>query len=60
MTVEGQNYTMKLNGDQVIKFTNTDPNRGQPSAPNAPGFIGLQSHLGSRVAFRNIRFKQLP
>jgi choline dehydrogenase-like flavoprotein len=60
MTVNGQDYTVKLNGDQVAKFTNTDPNRGKPSAPGAPSFIGLQTHFGSRVAFRNIRFKQLP
>jgi choline dehydrogenase-like flavoprotein len=60
ITVVGQDYTVKLNGDQVAKFTNTDPNRGKPSAPGAPSFIGLQSHFGSRVAFRNIRFKQLP
>ena len=60
ITVNGQDYTVKLNGDQVAKFTNTDPNRGLPSAPNAPSYIGLQGHFGSRIAFRNIRFKQLP
>jgi hypothetical protein len=58
--VEGQVYTVLLNGQQTTKFTNTNPNRGLPSAPNAPSFIGLQGHFGSRVAFRNIRFKQLP
>jgi hypothetical protein len=60
ITVDGQTYTVKLNGAQVAQFTNTDPNRGKPSAPGAPSFIGLQTHFGSRVAFRNIRFKQLP
>jgi len=58
--VEGQTYTVLLNGQQTTKFTNTNPNRGLPSAPNAPSYIGLQGHFGSRVAFRNIRFKQLP
>lgn len=58
--VEGQVYTVSLNGQQTTKFTNTNPNRGLPSAPNAPSHIGLQGHFGSRVAFRNIRFKPLP
>lgn len=58
--VEGQTYTVLLNGQQTTKFTNTDPNRGLPSAPNAPSHVGLQGHFGSRVAFRNIRFKPLP
>ena len=60
ITVNGQDYIVNLNGDEVAKFTNTDPNRGKPSAAGAPSFIGLQSHFGSRVAFRNIRYKQLP
>ena len=60
ITVNGQDYIVNLNGDEVAKFTNTDPNRGKPSAVGAPSFIGLQSHFGSRVAFRNIRYKQLP
>jgi choline dehydrogenase-like flavoprotein len=54
--VEGQTYTVALNGQQVTKFTNSDPNRGLP----ASSYIGLQGHLGSRVAFRHIRFKKLP
>jgi hypothetical protein len=58
--VNGQDYTVKLNSDQVAKFTNADSNRGKPSAAGAPSFIGLQSHFGSRVAFRNIRYKALP
>lgn len=60
ITVNGQTYTVKLNGTQVAQFTNTDPNRGKPSAPGEPSFVGLQAHFGSRVAFRNIRYKQLP
>ncbi len=56
--VQGQTYTVFLNGAQVTTFQNTQANRGLPSAPNAPSFIGLQSHTG-RVAFRNMRVKGL-
>ncbi|MEP7200863.1 MAG: family 16 glycoside hydrolase, partial [Chloroflexota bacterium] len=55
---QGQTYAVLLNGAQVTTFQNTQANRGLPSAPNAPSFIGLQSHTG-RVAFRNIRVKAL-
>lgn len=58
--VQGQTYTVFLNGAQVAQFQNPHANRGLPSAPNAPSFIGLQTHGGaSRVAFRNIRIKAL-
>jgi hypothetical protein len=60
IVVNGQNYTVLLNGQQTTKFVNLNPNRGPQSTPNAPSFIGLQGHFGSRVAFRNIRFKALP
>ena len=53
--VENQTYTVLLNGQQVTQFVNADPNRGIA----ANSFVGLQSHFGSRVAFRNIRFKAL-
>jgi hypothetical protein len=56
--VQGQTYTVFLNGMQETSFLNQQINRGLPSAPNAPSFIGLQSHTGA-VAFRNIRFKGL-
>ena len=56
--VQGQSYTVFLNGAQVTTFQNAQANRGRPSAPNAPSFIGLQSHTG-RAAFRNIRVKGL-
>jgi hypothetical protein len=56
--VQGQSYTVLLNGVQVTMFQNTQINRGVPGAPNAPSFIGLQSHTGV-VAFRNIRVKGL-
>ncbi|HEV3485699.1 MAG TPA: DUF1080 domain-containing protein, partial [Vicinamibacterales bacterium] len=54
--VQGNRFTVFLNGEQVTDFTNTDPNRGQP---NGPTFIGLQIHPGSRIAFRNIQYKAL-
>lgn len=57
--VQGQKYTVFLNGNQVTTFQNADPARGLPTTPTAPSFIGLQSHFGSRVAFRNIRLKPL-
>jgi hypothetical protein len=53
--VEGNQFTVFLNGQQVTDFTNTDPNRGQA----ANSHIGLQIHPGSRVAFRNIQMKAL-
>jgi len=54
--VDGQTYTVLLNGAQVTQFVNTNPNRGIA----ANSHFGLQSHFGSRVAFRNIRYKALP
>ncbi len=57
--VEGQTYTVFLNGTQVTTFTNTNSTRGLPTTPGSPSFIGLQTHPGSRMAFRNIRFKPL-
>jgi hypothetical protein len=56
--VQGQTYAVKMNGAQVTTFQNTQPNRGLPTMPGAPSFIGLQSHTG-RVAFRNLRVKAL-
>jgi len=53
--VKGQNYRVLLNGDEVCVFDNPYPNRGLPSTPAEPTYIGLQTHTG-RVAFRNIRF----
>jgi hypothetical protein len=57
--VQGQTYTVFLNGTQVTNYTNTNPSRGLPSTPAAPSFIGLQTYPGSRMAFRNIRYKAL-
>lgn len=56
--VQGQTYTVLLNGVQVTVFDNPHAGRGMPSAPGAPSFIGLQTHTG-RVSFRNIRMKPL-
>jgi hypothetical protein len=58
--VEGQLYTVKLNGDVVCVFDNAGlyPQRGLSS----PAYIGLQCYPGqdSRVAFRHIRYLALP
>jgi choline dehydrogenase-like flavoprotein len=55
--VQGQNYTVLLNGVQVNTFTFT----GDPTSPerglSEPRFVGLQAYPGARVAFRKIRFK---
>lgn len=57
--VQGQTYSVLLNGTQVTEFKNTDPGRGLPSASSAPSFIGVHTYPGSRMAYRNIRFKAL-
>ena len=55
IALQGDVYTVTLNGQKTTSFTNTDSYRGKaPAADPASGFIGLQSHTG-RVAFRNIR-----
>jgi choline dehydrogenase-like flavoprotein len=56
--VQGQSYTVFLNGIQVTHFQNSDPSRGQPTTPAAPSYFGLQAHTG-RVAYRNIRIHTL-
>jgi choline dehydrogenase-like flavoprotein len=56
--VQGQTYTVTLNGQQVCVFNNPYPGRGLPSTAAIPTYIGLQTHTG-RVAFRNIRFKPI-
>ena len=56
--VQGQSYTVLLNGAQVTQFTNTQSGRGLPSTATAPSYIGLQTHTG-RVAFRNIRIRAI-
>ncbi len=60
--VKQQTYVVTLNGHQVTAFTfggnPATPDRGLPSTPTAPRFVGLQSHTG-RVLFRRIRIKAL-
>jgi choline dehydrogenase-like flavoprotein len=56
--IQGQTYTVQLNGVQVTQFNNPDAGRGLPSMPDAPSFIGLQAHTGN-VAFRNIQLTAL-
>jgi hypothetical protein len=48
--------TVELNGVQVTQFTNPHADRGLPSQPDAPSFLGLQAHTGI-VAFRNIQME---
>jgi choline dehydrogenase-like flavoprotein len=56
--VQGQTHTVKLNGAQVTQFDNPHAGRGLPSRPDAPSFIGLQTHTGA-VAFRSIELEAL-
>jgi hypothetical protein len=62
--VQGQNYTVTLNGVLVTTFIfvpGSDalhPDRGLPSTNAVPRFIGLQTHT-RRVAFRNIQLMPL-
>lgn len=64
ITVQGQLYKVRLNGVDVTQFTfvagsdAAHPDRGLPTTPAAPRFIGLQTHTG-RVAFRHIQIKGL-
>jgi hypothetical protein len=57
--VQGNRFTVMLNGEQATEFVNADPNRGQPSTPAAPTYVGLQIHPGSRMAFRNVEYKAI-
>jgi hypothetical protein len=56
--VQGQTYTVLLNGVQVTRFENPHPNRGLATTSDAPSYFGLQAHTG-RVTFRNIRIETL-
>jgi len=57
ISVVGQTYRVVLNGTQVTEWSFPgDPNapeRGLPSTPEQPRYIGLQSHTG-HVEFRNV------
>ncbi len=62
ITVDGQDFTVALNGQIVNRFHFTgdpqSPQRGLPSTPQDPRFIGLQTHTG-QVLFRHIQWKAL-
>lgn len=53
--VISDNYMVRINGQRITTFMNTDPFRGKSRDKDPEsGFIGLQTHSGA-VAFRNIR-----
>lgn len=62
--VQGQIYTVHLNGMLITHFTfvagsdSQHPERGLPGTDQIPRYIGLQTHTG-RVAFRTIQLKDL-
>ena len=64
LTIQGQNYSVRLNGTAVTNFAFTvgsdpaHPDRGLPSTNAVPRYLGLQTHTG-RVAFRRIQIKPL-
>jgi hypothetical protein len=55
--VQGDSYTVFLNGIQVTQFNNPHAGRGLASTAKAPSYWGLQTYPGQRVQFRNIRIK---
>jgi len=62
ITVDAADITVVLNGQTLNQFHFTgdpqSPRRGQPSTPQDPRFIGLQTHTG-RLLFRHIQWKAL-
>lgn len=62
ITVDGADFTVALNGQVVNRFHFTgdpqSPQRGLPSTPAQPRFIGLQTHTGT-VLFRRIQWRAL-
>lgn len=62
LTVDGADLTVALNGQVVNRFHFSgdpqSPQRGLPSTPQKPRFIGLQTHTGS-VLFRRLQWKAL-
>ena len=63
ITVDAPAFTVALNGQLVNNFHFTgdpqSPQRGLPSTPAQPRFIGLQTHTGT-VLFRRIQWRALP
>ena len=62
ITVKGADFTVALNGQIINRFHFTgdpqSPQRGLPSTPAQPRFIGLQTHTG-HVRFRHIQWRAL-
>jgi hypothetical protein len=67
--VQDQTYKVILNGQEITVFTYAAgseamfPERALPSTAAVPRYIGLQTHgkpFPSRVAFRDIRIKEIP
>jgi hypothetical protein len=62
--VQGQTVTIKLNGKEVVKWTQTPDWNGGREGPGrviGTGTIALQGHdPGSTVHYKNIRIKPLP
>lgn len=59
ITVRGQHYAVRLNGELVTELDNPDGGRGLPSTEAAPSYVGLQISPHSRVAFRHIGLRAL-
>ncbi|MDP8931640.1 MAG: DUF1080 domain-containing protein [Actinomycetota bacterium] len=59
--VSGDDYTVRLNGNQTTSFTNDEPARGRARSDDPlSGFVGLQSHpRPGAAAFRHIHVKPL-
>jgi len=57
--VQGDSYTVFLNGAQVTQFNNPHAGRGLAGTAKAPSYIGLQTYPGQRVQFRNTRIKSV-
>ena len=64
--VQGQTYTVLLNGKQITLFTFTvgsdgqHPDRGLPGTADAPRYIGLQTHDPADIVwFKEISVRPL-
>jgi len=63
ITVVGDTYTVRLNGQQTTTFTNPEPRRGQPPSEDPLfGYIGVHANPFNpgHVDFRAIRIQELP
>ncbi len=57
--VEGPRYQVKTNGSPTSDFTFQGEDRGSPSTPDRPSFVGLQVYAGAKAAFRGVRIRPL-